>query len=94
MSKTKRTPGPWIANGMEIWQADTPKRNSMKLICKAIHSEADARLIAAAPELLDVAQELWEWLSNLNRYHGERPKQVGTAQRLFDAIAKARGESK
>ena len=57
----------------DIWQ-DTPR-------------EANARLIAAAPELLDALRECVQWIE-------ESPEGEAATQKAHAAIAKAKGESK
>lgn len=69
----KHTPGPWNANWTRIsgqaigFHITDPKHGSLRPICEAYDKtgamssdeiEANARLIAAAPELLEVAQEV------------------------------------
>lgn len=52
------TPGPWVAqkykdDWYDVSQEAKPEHHE---ICMAAHTEADARLIAAAPELLEALQ--------------------------------------
>lgn len=62
---TKHTPGPWIAHEDAIFQ-EKPHGEVSPLICDTINGRkftgeergANARLIAAAPELLDALQSL------------------------------------
>ena len=62
---TKHTPGPWIAHEGAIFQ-EKPHGEVSPLICDTINGRkftgeergANARLIAAAPELLDALQSL------------------------------------
>ena len=100
-AETKHTPGPWSrapyinshaqsltvvdVEGSEVatvrgWDGDGD------------HREADAHLIAAAPDLLealrDVTDALAEHLSDLGRDH---PEQAPRVQRARAAIAKATG---
>ncbi len=72
MNETKHTPGPWHTGGtsfpgtdrarMNVW-SPTPKGMQSGDIIAANCKPADARLIAAAPELLDalrvVASDGW-----------------------------------
>ena len=58
--KTKHTPGPWVADGSEITNETWVCGADGKRICTMTPSFADwsnARLIAAAPELLEFAKE-------------------------------------
>lgn len=75
MSNSKHTPGPWTASGPRIfsYQRDAGGLDKGVLaecytqysVAEAVISdkevEANARLMAAAPELLDVASRLAEW---------------------------------
>ena len=59
MEQVKHTPGPWITHNGGVYSA---KAKDEKLYAEmsvaACHTPEDARLIAAAPELLDVAQSI------------------------------------
>lgn len=93
MSQEKHTPGPW-----EVWQlAEDSDPEGRRIItadegetevCGIVPHEADAILIAAAPELLEACQAF------VTAY--EKPHQLektDTALRLAKAaIAKANGE--
>ncbi len=89
---SKHTPGPW-----------TIERNERGTSIKAIGplqaeeyagsawldvSDVDARLIAAAPDLLAVCQELEQSAS----YWSEYDVPLGIVDRIKSAIAKATGE--
>lgn len=60
MSKHQHTAGPWMVSGNEVM---TTPRGDIK-ICRvyavslANHGEANARLIAAAPELLETLEDV------------------------------------
>lgn len=92
---SKHTPGPWAANfeaGRYVitYQAELGPR--MALAITGGHfpdHEANARLIAAAPELLSVLLELKE----CSEYWSEYDVPVGIHDRINSAIAKATGES-
>lgn len=63
--KPAHTPGPWTLNVGEIWGPTEPKGHDGRLGRLVGFTDADARLIAAAPELRDLAQmcseKLTEW---------------------------------
>lgn len=60
-NSNKHTPGPWTINGLDV-QGQTMDDIVVANIQDAISNPADARLIAAVPELLEVAQLiLAEW---------------------------------
>lgn len=51
MNETKATPGPWeVATSRDVWSAVIAP--GVATICMEIENDADARLIAAAPDLL------------------------------------------
>lgn len=67
---TQHTPGPWnigTKNGARVWS-----ENGETLIADANASEslrkeikkANARLIAAAPDLLEALESAWLWMEN------------------------------
>lgn len=95
MSETAHTPGPWRAlehnypiadtgdyDGAWLVLTDNPKRPIVELWGDTEETEANARLIAAAPDLLAALQFVMT-------AHGE---QLSTAfEQAQDAIAKATG---
>lgn len=86
---TKHTPGPWRAR---ISGDPDVLTSSGDLIC-AVYTddlaEADARLIAAAPEMLAALREAASTLPVAGRM---RPDDLAAIQRIvLDAIAKATG---
>ncbi len=88
MSETKWTPGPWIQEDRDILSvalidAENPKRG--REVIAAAHIEANAHLIAAAPELYEALAEMvagWEGF-DVND---------DAANRVRALLAKARGE--
>jgi hypothetical protein len=96
--KTKtatHTPGPWKQEGDAIW-AD--HQNGSRLICrmKGLYRvpdtfDADARLISAAPEILNSAKEMLELLNGAEFYEGSPISETKEYKNLSVAIAKAEG---
>ena len=92
---TKHTPGPWETTRQSgityIWQAGT--ENAIAKVYADVNedSEANARLIAAAPEFLRVA----ELAATLNTQTNEigMGMLAELVQRAQAAIAKATGET-
>jgi len=99
---SKHTPGPWvIGNPAEIHAPD----GTRIVACCQTHddaredqSETNARLISAAPELLESAQEMADLLDNLLRIGAINPDLI-IAESIRNvlpihraAIAKATGE--
>ena len=91
----KHTPGPWEANkrgigshgqfdGYEIQTTATKEDFSKTVVEPAIMKNADARLIAAAPELLEALEAI-----AMTQEGKEDMRSIARA-----AIAKARGEVK
>lgn len=95
-SKDKFTPGPWVADdgeGYSIWSIWAKGR---KLIANVIgdsaETDANASLIAAAPDLLEAAKDAQRILSKL----ADRPNYAVTVEMVVSdylgkAIAKAEG---
>jgi hypothetical protein len=90
MSDTpKHTPGPWEYRGkpeigyivFQTW--DTPTAGY-------VHTEGDARLIAAAPEMLEALKLFYDWSKNVTKYP---PYWVQTTfvDKCSEIIAKAEG---
>lgn len=85
-TNTKHTPGPWtvdtsfhlyekdkyynITGGCGYWSLEEDDREKGLSITGVI-SDADAKLIAAAPSLLEALQNLVEWVEMADK--GERP---------------------
>ena len=97
MNILKHTPGPWTAfhyTKYKEWHVSTPIEGSgMRLglfpdgVPTEENAEADARLIAASPDLLAVVQELEESAA----YWSEYDVPLGIVDRMRAAIAKATG---
>lgn len=71
MNKTKHTPGPWQVDVYETKNAANPRQVTVGATGMTIrvsgliqHQDANARLIAAAPELLASCEVLWSELKN------------------------------
>ena len=97
---SKHTPGPWKWDG-DVWNYD--KKEEAPWLIDTMGSpvpilggtircakEADARLIAAAPELLDALRAMIAWV---NAESGTYPCGY-TGALVASAIAKATGETK
>ncbi len=98
MSEVKWTPGPWkldddgscdvLANSGELLASVYPMMSAYR------QRESNARLIAAAPELYEALWTLLDCLIGTTKH--DLPGYVGsqdTADRIFAALAKARGEA-
>lgn len=83
MSKVSHTPGPWVAIETRVY---FPKHAGGFDIRNCPNPEANARLIAAAPELLEVLHELYVALEI------DGCAQPFQMQKARAAIAKATGE--
>ena len=82
------TPGPWVYDfdpdgNRHVVYSDDGKVTELRFK----DAEANARLIAAAPDLLEVLQELKESAS----YWGEYDVPIGIVDRINAATAKAIG---
>ena len=88
---TKHTPGPWSIDKEERWVIHEPEGKSGTLVVPEIYLDddeaiANARLIAAAPELLEALESFPGFLCGT---------ESGDAwiDQMRAAIAKARGEA-
>ena len=84
--KTQHTPGPWHDCGGAICKVyvNKPEDCEMVPITYGPYEQADARLIAAAPDLLEALEMVMEKYSkNLDGFAFEQ---------VFQAIKKAKGE--
>jgi hypothetical protein len=86
---TKHTPGPWLVEGRTVYALNDDGYNRFSALVQDAHTpgdelEANARLIAAAPELLEFA------LLFLERNGADETWMTAQARA---AIAKARGEA-
>ena|SRR5690625_535230 len=99
----QHTPGPWTAHKNRLnrdeWHVASPKRYpAFTVLCGTVEAEANARLIAAAPELLAELVASVERLEELRDRHLLHAAAVTRAlvQKRIDAarvaIAKATGE--
>jgi hypothetical protein len=91
---TKHTPGPWTAEA----ESELERRT---FVCAKDHAiadcmmgyggedEANARLIAAAPELLDALTAIYNGANPRARYVGRDAKEYVVAKELVDAARAA-----
>lgn len=107
MSETKFTPGPWFANGHEVLAPDDgdedPWSVALASPCRGYpndQSRANARLIAAAPEMYEALDFLSaharERVSDAPEWRDDDTVQIvvtiGDLRRARAALAKARGD--
>lgn len=107
MSEVKHTPGPWIygdwitgkhgdpgnSGWVEVWNIEADGSKGLPFIaCKHHDQVANARLIAAAPELLEALLEIEDVASFLCIEDRRDRRQLGEAlDKTRAAIAKATG---
>ena len=88
---TKFTPGPWEVNDDRFWVRSSVTESVVATIEKDLHEkgeqQANAHLIAAAPELLAAAEFLLEWCPTCSVGSSGYARQ----EQLKAAIRKARG---
>ena len=98
---SKHTPGPWFAaqpdhcNGWWIVSADEEGFDCIDDSGDGGFSEANARLISAAPDLLKALEEADEWIGEYisqMRSYTVSDKAKEFRKKLHSAIAKATGE--
>ena len=90
--KAQHTPGPWVVDGKEVFSTVGGRRRIAQVwnfdVGQAT-SDANARLISAAPEILQALQELLEDADNYAD-DGVYPSPL-TRSKARAAIAKATG---
>ena len=111
---TKHTAGPWEVNKVSVFALINGVYHSICRVSAPTKyasdgtSEANAKLIAAAPELLQALKHSIEWIQKAphgencyvsNHYEGDSGNQCHCSKEslenfLLAAIAKAEGESK
>lgn len=89
---SKHQPGPWKCAATGLARSGMPEyeihwSDAGECVAEVVHGEANARLIAAAPELLEACQAA---LSYGNQ--GDHPEHGSVNTMLRSAIAKAKGE--
>ncbi len=92
---SKHTPGPWRASELGVL-SDKLTSYGNWYVCSLIDPDneehkANARLIAAAPELLDVAREAAEWLDLLKQNYPDMAGLVRACRQARDLIARIEG---
>ena len=88
LSAEPHTPGPWFVLPSNPLCIENFAGN-IGIVNLASASEADARLISAAPDMYELCLELLEWI------HGNRTGRCLTddmSQRLVATIAKVKGK--
>ena len=93
---TTHSPGPWEIYHSTWHQSQvssaTVEGDRMKTTVESLRHEADAALIAAAPELLDVLTMALPYVEMAEHDDSYKPGVVAKmVQRMNDAIAKAEG---
>jgi len=91
MSETKWTPGPWIFSGLSSTGIGYVNAR-LQTIAQAWdfpEAEANARLIAAAPDLLEALESAMRWIGSLTDWEGAGDPDV---DKWREALAKAKGE--
>jgi hypothetical protein len=102
----QHTPGPWIVEAIGATELEVAHEETLLTICKmpwvgSHYSgkpvEANAHLIAAAPELLEACQAMIEWDAREQDHAVDFYARLDLCKLAFDkaraAIAKAEGRS-
>ena len=88
----KHTPGPWVViDGTAIWSKSFQTNTAIAKVNRRIDdtTRANARLMAAAPDLLEALQELAEMCDQCDSWQSFPDAPV---QKAYAAIGKATGE--
>lgn len=89
----KHTPGPWFADGTDVWNSRDIGGTWIADCPDAIVAvgKANARLIAAAPELLAACELATRTVLDMVLEFGDKRDKLAL-EALYDAIKKARGQ--
>lgn len=92
----KHTPGPWLTKGgydkdSGLGLTRVMFGSSIVSECYGINSEANARLIAAAPDMLEALREFVSTMDSLPASDETHSRVWGTYHTARAAIAKAEG---
>lgn len=93
---SKYTPGPWLLAKDEptIVYSDN---NTVVCVAESqnglMEARANAQLIAAAPELLEVLKELYSFIRQTQCVEHTDNQYCGECERAYKAIAKAEGRA-
>ena len=95
---SKHTPGPWTVRRYKAgYEITTPTATAEAVVTRLVSASFhDARLIGAAPDLLEALREITDRLGALDLYSGEGTAELSSAiviatDRARAAIAKAEG---
>ena len=99
---SKHTQGPWAAIFGHDFITIVAADNKPPVVCRIKNEvtpqeltgedRANARLIAAAPDLLEALEKVMEWIKNWDPEFSFDPDWVFDAEKACAAIAKATGE--
>ena len=90
---SKHTPGPWEVDGVKF-QGGYYFAQDNHLILGSAYREADAHLIAAAPEMLAALRELVDDIEGPYAYDDDFKRiPMELERRITTLIAKAKGEA-
>lgn len=93
--KTHHTPGPWRAEGCAIYAGETRVAQTWDTWHEGLPTptmEADAGLIAAAPDVLKALRDILQWWTEMDGEFDDMPVELW--DQAQDAMAKAKGGTK
>lgn len=93
--KTQHTPGPWRAEGCTVYAGENRVAQTWSETHDGLPTptmEADARLIAAAPEVLKALRDILQWWTEMDGEFDDMPVELW--DQAQDAMAKAKGGTK
>lgn len=94
MTTTQHSSGPWMVKGGNVIENESGVNIAKAWMTDREEECANARLIAAAPELLAALKSIKEWLDEPIDYQN-LPQQIAWANGVAKAtIAKAEGRTK
>lgn len=82
MKKAKHTPGPWVETSIEGWDGVKPLNANLPICNLVENNPANASLIAAAPEMLEMLEILYRYMDSFS-------PELNSL--VFNIISKAKG---
>lgn len=91
MSETKHSTAPWRTVNGKLVCSNTPG-NQVVAECRGWNGEADACLIAAAPDLLEACEKMLSELRSLEASGGACIPSIHVCEGMYQAVEKAHAE--
>lgn len=99
MEKYPPTPGPWICHSGMVWKPDPSLEDGIPIArmdretshTTPVERDANAKLIACAPEMKELLQKLASWFAQQALAHENTAKVKGLTRSTRDALQRDSG---